>query len=129
MLRRAYKYRIIVENQMYSSIYNDNFNCLFLFLLTSVFFLYSSIFTDIASGLRDVSIHVPLAVRRGDDAHLLCNYNLENDTLYSVKWYKGRREFYRYLPKENPAMKLFPLAGINVEVSNISKHFFIRYYY
>lgn len=62
-----------------------------------------------------------MAVRRGDDAHLICNYNMENDTLYSVKWYKGRREFFRLLPKENPAMKLFPLAGINVEV--ISKIF------
>ena len=66
--------------------------------------------------LRDVHITVPMAVRRGDDANLVCNYNLENDTLYSVKWYKGRREFFRILPKENPAMKLFPLAGINVEV-------------
>uniref|UniRef100_T1GC69 Uncharacterized protein n=1 Tax=Megaselia scalaris TaxID=36166 RepID=T1GC69_MEGSC len=40
---------------------------------------------------------------------------MENDTLYSVKWYKGRREFYRYTPKENPAMKIFNHAGINVE--------------
>lgn len=74
-------------------------------------------FSDLTLGLRDFHISIPLAVRRGDDAHLFCNYDLENDTLYSVKWYKGRREFYRYLPKENPAMKLFPLPGINVEVS------------
>lgn len=86
-------------------------------LIHFFFFFHFLSFTDTAFGLRDVHINVPLAVRRGDDAHLLCNYNLENDTLYSVKWYKGRREFYRYLPKENPAMKLFPLAGINVEVS------------
>lgn len=33
--------------------------------------------------------------------------------------YKGRREFYRYLPKENPAMKLFAVAGITVDVSTI----------
>lgn len=31
--------------------------------------------------------------------------------------YKGRREFYRYTPKENPAMKTFLVNGINVEVS------------
>lgn len=67
-----------------------------------------------------MSITVPIAVRRGDDALLKCNYDLENDTLYSVKWYKGSREFYRYLPKENPAMKLFPLGGIIVDVSLLS---------
>lgn len=31
--------------------------------------------------------------------------------------YKGRREFYRYTPKENPAMKTFNVNGINVLVS------------
>jgi hypothetical protein len=42
---------------------------------------------------------------------------MEGDSLYSVKWYKGRREFYRYSPKENPAMKTFPIAGVHVVVS------------
>lgn len=85
-------------------------------ILTFLFQFHFQI-SDLTLGLRDFHIRIPLAVRRGDDAHLFCNYDLENDTLYSVKWYKGRREFYRYLPKENPAMKLFPLPGINVEVS------------
>lgn len=43
---------------------------------------------------------------------------MEGDSLYSVKWYKGRREFYRYSPKENPAMKTFPIAGVHVVVSS-----------
>lgn len=61
---------------------------------------------------------IPQAVKRGSNAMLTCNYDMENDTLYSVKWYKGRREFYRYTPKENPAMKVFPSqSGLNVEVS------------
>lgn len=83
-------------------------------------------------GLRDVRVTVPMAVKKGDNAHLICNYDLEGDTLYSVKWYKGRREFYRYTPKENPGMKIFPLAGINVDVSAIIFLKYInklRYYY
>lgn len=75
---------------------------------------------DIILGLRDVHIRVPQYVRNGDDALLMCNYNLENDTLYSIKWYRGRREFFRYLPKENPAIKLFPVSGISVEVKKLS---------
>lgn len=69
------------------------------------------------NGLRDVRVTVPAAVKRGDNAELICLYDMEGDSLYSVKWYKGRREFYRYTPKENPAMKTFAVNGINVEVS------------
>ncbi|XP_037913348.1 uncharacterized protein LOC119652994 isoform X2 [Hermetia illucens] len=67
--------------------------------------------------LKNVSVTVPTAVKKGDNALLICNYDLEGDPLYSVKWYKGRREFYRYTPKENPAMKTFAINGINVERS------------
>lgn len=87
----------------------------FLSFFRSIFHFFCH--TELSWGLRDVRVTVPLAVRRGDNAQLICNYDLENDTLYSVKWYKGRREFYRYLPKENPAMKLFAVAGITVDVS------------
>lgn len=68
-------------------------------------------------GLRNVNILVPAAVKKGDNVLLTCTYDLEGDILYSVKWYKGRREFYRYTPKENPAMKIFSITGITVEVS------------
>ena len=61
---------------------------------------------------------IPLAVKRGDNAILICNYDIENDTLYTVKWYRGRREFYRYTPKENPAWKIFSSTnGLTVDVS------------
>lgn len=70
-----------------------------------------------ATALRDVEVFVPAAVRRGETTRLHCMYDLEGDTLYAVKWYKGRREFYRYTPKENPAMKTFAVNGINVLVS------------
>lgn len=70
-------------------------------------------------GLRNVHVTIPAAVKRGDNALLICNYDMEGDSLYSIKWYKGKREFYRYTPKEEPqSIKTFPVAGINVEVSN-----------
>ncbi|CAO1366922.1 unnamed protein product [Diamesa hyperborea] len=69
------------------------------------------------NSLRDMEVKIPTAVRRGESATLQCIYNMEGDSLYSIKWYKGKREFYRYTPKETPSMKIFPVAGINVEMS------------
>ncbi|XP_055680492.1 uncharacterized protein LOC129788436 isoform X1 [Lutzomyia longipalpis] len=70
---------------------------------------------EVGVALRDVHVTIPAAVKKGDNANLICNYDMEGDILYSVKWYKGRREFYRYTPKENPAMKIFLQPGISVE--------------
>ncbi|EDW77400.2 uncharacterized protein Dwil_GK18108 [Drosophila willistoni] len=71
-------------------------------------------FLDYSSALRDVRVRVPHAVRRGEKAILKCFYDIEDDSLYSVKWYKGRREFYRYTPKETPPMKVFHFPGVKV---------------
>jgi len=60
---------------------------------------------------------VPAAVRRGENVNLMCLYDLEGDTLYSMKWYKGKREFYRFTPKKEPSLQTFPVPGIYVEVS------------
>ncbi|KAH8251411.1 hypothetical protein KR032_011177, partial [Drosophila birchii] len=69
-------------------------------------------------GLRNVNVRIPSAVKRGDNALLICNYDIENDTLYTVKWYRGRREFYRFTPKENPAWKIFTKTNeIDVETT------------
>ncbi|XP_058817963.1 uncharacterized protein LOC131681264 [Topomyia yanbarensis] len=72
---------------------------------------------EFVSTLKDVRVSVPAAIRRGDNANLICHYDMEGAVLYSVKWYKGKREFFRYTPKENPALKAFPVLGITVERS------------
>lgn len=73
--------------------------------------------TDFALTLRDVRIIVPSAVKKGENVNLICQYELESDeALYQMKWYKGKREFFRYTPKQNPPWQLFPVPGIQVEV-------------
>lgn len=62
---------------------------------------------------------MPGAVKRGDNAVLQCRFDLEGDSLYSVKWYKGRREFFRYTPKENPPVRTFNAPGVQINVSPI----------
>lgn len=95
-----------------------------LLLLVGIFFFIP----DTSTALSNVSVSIPSAVKRGDNAILICNYNLEYDNLYTVKWYRGRREFYRYTPKENPALKIFPASGgytVDLAESNAT-HVFIR---
>ncbi|XP_041779079.1 uncharacterized protein LOC121597410 [Anopheles merus] len=70
---------------------------------------------DLVITLKDVRVSVPVAIRRGDNANLICHYDMEGAELYSVKWYKGKREFFRYTPKEIPALKSFVVAGLSVE--------------
>ncbi|XP_016962148.1 uncharacterized protein LOC108032684 isoform X1 [Drosophila biarmipes] len=86
-----------------------------LFIITAV---YIASLPGLTVGLRNVNVRIPSAVKRGDNALLICNYDIENDTLYTVKWYRGRREFYRYTPKENPAWKIFTKTNeIDVETT------------
>ena len=42
---------------------------------------------------------LPTVVERGEDVELWCRYELEGDTLYSLKWYRNNMEFYRYTPQ------------------------------
>lgn len=81
-------------------------------------FLFMTFFTDLTvSSLGMVSVTIPNAIQSGRNAIMTCDYELEDDDLYSVKWYKGKREFFRYTPKEIPSIKIFKLPGIRVDVS------------
>lgn len=59
----------------------------------------------------------PQIVRRGQNATLLCDYDIGGRSLYMVKFYRGLLEIYRYAPSANPTNKTFPYPGINVDVS------------
>jgi hypothetical protein len=43
--------------------------------------------------------------------------NEEEETLYSIKWYKDGDEFYRFVPKLNPVQNSYNFDGIKVDVS------------
>uniref|UniRef100_A0A2A4K5H7 Ig-like domain-containing protein n=1 Tax=Heliothis virescens TaxID=7102 RepID=A0A2A4K5H7_HELVI len=70
---------------------------------------------DAVRSLRLVELRVPTHEPEGGMALLGCQYDLEGDTLYSVKWYKDGREFYRFVPKNDPPVYYFQTPGVNVE--------------
>lgn len=85
---------------------------------------------DLSSDGVQLTLTVPPTVLSGHNVTLRCEHRAarDSDELYSLKWYKQRslgethgREFVRYTPKEIPAVKIFPLHGVTVDVSSRSE--------
>ena len=45
----------------------------------------------------------PLQAEVGQDLSLLCNYQVMGDSLYSIKWYRDDKEFFRFIPRGKPS--------------------------
>ena len=71
-----------------------------------------------ASGLSNLRVSIPDNVARGSDVAFNCSFNLQDEELYAVKWYRGNYEIFRYVPSEAPAIKTFHLEGFNISVSS-----------
>ncbi len=53
----------------------------------------------------------------GDSVSLRCLFDLEGERLYSVKWYKDREEFFRFIPADRKKpITVFRLPGVRVWV-------------
>ena len=76
---------------------------------------------------------LPTVVQKGDKVDLRCNYRLEGENMYSLKWYRDnvgiitlitshsknliispKVEFYRYIPTEDPSTTVFVMPGLEV---------------
>lgn len=62
-------------------------------------------------------MRIPNHTVRDSSARLECHYALDQEVLYSVKWYKDGNEFYRYVPRDMPPAQVFPLPGVSIDVS------------
>lgn len=78
-------------------------------VLLSLLHVYSDI-----TALRMTTLQIPQHVVFNETIRMQCNFSLDNELLYSVKWYKDGHEFYRYVPKDEPTVQIFPVAGVNV---------------
>ncbi|CAH0559288.1 unnamed protein product [Brassicogethes aeneus] len=72
--------------------------------------------------LKDVAVTIPQAAKIMDTVTLQCKYDLEGEPLYTVKWYKGTKEFFRYIPKEHPNTQVFLLPGMDVDLSKSTEN-------
>jgi len=84
-------------------------------------FIFSTVFVKELDSLSKIDLRIPRYVQAGDSADLVCSYYLDSHNLYSVKWYKGRHEFYRFMPHEIPPVKTFPVKGMKINMT-VSDH-------
>ncbi|CAB0009283.1 unnamed protein product [Nesidiocoris tenuis] len=78
--------------------------------------LFQSIFdSPSCSAKLKVDVKVPRYRLRGELAILQCLFNLDNGSVYSVKWYKDNEEFFRYVPRSDPKIQWYKLDGVKVD--------------
>ena len=105
-----------------SSVIDLNVLQLLILLLQLFFTIFFDIVLSVIDSLSNINVRIPEFIQTGDSADLTCSFNLGGDDLYSVKWYKGRHEFYRFMPNEKPKIKIFPVKGMKINVSIISRY-------
>lgn len=67
--------------------------------------------------LKIIDVFVPRYADLRQSVKLECSFDVGHDKLYSVKWYKDDHEFYRFVPEDQPAVQVFHLPGIILDVS------------
>ena len=88
-------------------------------------FLILHFFVCVCLGINCLQItefSVPIAAKVGEDRQLSCQYQLSsNETLYFLRWYKDGNEFFRYMPKETPAQRVYNVSGVRIKVRHFLK--------
>eukprot|EP00090_Calanus_glacialis_P017519 TRINITY_DN27267_c0_g1_i1.p1 TRINITY_DN27267_c0_g1~~TRINITY_DN27267_c0_g1_i1.p1 ORF type:complete len:311 (-),score=17.10 TRINITY_DN27267_c0_g1_i1:434-1366(-) len=70
--------------------------------------------------VKDLKLHLPSVVKLRSQVVLECSFKLENESLYSIKLYKGREEFLHFVPAFSPPYKVFATKGVNVSWTNFT---------
>lgn len=70
--------------------------------------------------IRITNLVVPEVVNEKSDVTLRCQFALQGSELYSAKWYRDGKEFYRYAPRDSPPAQVFVSGGVTVDVSNFT---------
>lgn len=69
---------------------------------------------DISTGIRLTNMTAPRVADFRNNMSLDCHFNMGNEDLNSVKWYKDGSEFFRYQPNQQPHIMIFPVQGISM---------------
>merc|ERR1712013_948902 len=73
------------------------------------------LYLQASDGIQLIEKSIPSHAIKGEDVVLECSYDLQGDSLYSVKWYRNGQEFYRYIPTDKPSTVVFRKPGLIVD--------------
>ncbi|XP_042233259.1 uncharacterized protein LOC121873666 [Homarus americanus] len=65
--------------------------------------------------IRITGVRVPERVEAGGEGQLECSWQEELDHMYSIKWYQGAHEFYRYTPTAHDPVQIFDPPTLDVD--------------
>ena len=68
----------------------------------------------------------PLLAEVGQDLSLLCNYQVMGDSLYSIKWYRDDKEFFRYIPRGNQTYSPVTCLSPGIELFLVKANTYIQ---
>ncbi|XP_045136712.1 uncharacterized protein LOC123519467 isoform X2 [Portunus trituberculatus] len=66
-------------------------------------------------GIRITQVQVPQTMQVGGDGELFCAWEEDTDKMYSIKWYQGAQEFYRYTPTARDPIQIFDPITLDVD--------------
>ncbi|XP_072398010.1 uncharacterized protein [Diabrotica undecimpunctata] len=70
-----------------------------------------------SNALRLTRMDAPPVADLRQNMTLDCHFDMGNEDLYAVKWYKDDQEFFRYMPRGQQKTLLFPVPGVQVRSS------------
>ncbi|CAL4067944.1 unnamed protein product [Meganyctiphanes norvegica] len=88
-----------------------------IFNICIFFIIIASSILGTCSGLLVKSVQVPPHQVSGESVELRCDYDLQGAALYTVKWYRGHNEFFRFVPADTQKMQIFSLPGVVVNTA------------
>jgi len=68
-----------------------------------------------------VGVH-PKKLIIGQNGKLKCQYDMEGAEMYSLKWYKNGKEFYRYMPGQERKTTIFDAPGVLIDLQYSDIH-------
>jgi len=77
--------------------------------------IFCSFLLTVTNAIRLTEKSIPSHAIKGEDVILECLYDLQGDSLYSVKWYRNGQEFYRHIPTDRPQTVVFRQPGLIVD--------------
>lgn len=103
---------------IYLFIYRQTHKQTFLFKRFFNTFLKVTVVSEYTvTSLELLELRVPAHVPLGTRPSMTCRWQLgPTDILYSVKWYKDGKEFFRHVPRDVEPRRKFLLPGVDVEV-------------